>query len=209
MGYKQFHGPDGKVYRSLNDIQKRFLEGVSPVKSPKKANTAKEETVNVKVGAVKPKKSQAALKKEVKEHIVEVVNEVVERWNREESGELAEDHPRHLAFSTRQLEEMEPSSKLLWVNPVYKKREPKPKADKPKVEEVIEEEEQVQETVVEEEQEQEAEETFSRSEKKKKKKKNMDDLDTTDNLEVNETTMTGTEKKKKKKRDLAEEAAFY
>merc|ERR1712129_204396 len=120
------------------------------------------------------------------------------------------DHPRHLAFSTRQLEEMEPSSKLLWVNPVYKKREPKPKADKPKVEEVIEEEEQ--ETVLEEEQEQEAEETFSRSEKKKKKKKrkkHLDDLDTTDNLEVNETTMTGTEKKKKKKRDLAEEAAFY
>ena len=191
--YKMFRGPDGKVYRSLNDIQKRFVEGVSPVKSPKKANIA-------------------ALKKEVKEHIVEVVNEVVERWNREESGELAEDHPRHLAFSTRQLEEMEPSSKLLWVNPVYKKREPKPKADKPKVEEVIEEEEQVQETVVEEEQEQEAEETFSRSEKKKKKKKkkkHLDDLDTTDNLEVNETTMTGTEKKKKKKRDLAEEAAFY
>merc|ERR1712204_4433 len=82
MGYKQFHGPDGKVYRSLNDIQKRFLEGVSPVKSPKKANTAKEETVNVKVGAVNPKKSQAALKKEVKEHIVEVVNEVVECRNR-------------------------------------------------------------------------------------------------------------------------------
>merc|ERR1712129_404015 len=123
--------------------------------------------------------------KEVKEHIVEVVNEVVERWNREESGELAEDHPRHLAFSTRQLEEMEPSSKLLWVNPEpkpKKKREPKPKADTPKVEveEVIEEEEQVQEMAVEEEQENEAEETFSRS-----------------------------EKKKKKKRDLAEEAAFY
>merc|ERR1712129_619921 len=82
MGYKQFHGPDGKVYRSLNDIQKRFVEGVSPAKSPKKANTAKEETVNVKVGAVNPKKSQAALKKEVKEHIVEVVNEVVECRNR-------------------------------------------------------------------------------------------------------------------------------
>jgi len=90
-------------------IKKRFVEGVqsSPVKS---------------VTSVKPKGES---KGEAKKHIVEVIDDVVASWNlnpESGSGELLDDHPKHLAYSDAQLKEMDPYSKLFWVEPEKRKR---------------------------------------------------------------------------------------
>merc|ERR1719331_16315 len=88
--YKIYKGPDGKNYRSLNDIKKRYLgEAISssPVRSvPDKATSSSSP-------------SKQRMGKVVKEHIEETLDTVVATWNIEEgTGELADDHPKFLAL---------------------------------------------------------------------------------------------------------------
>ena len=125
--YKTFKGPDGKTYRSLNDIKKRYLgEAVSssPVRSaPGKATSTSSP-------------SKKRMGKEMKEHIEETLDTVVATWNIEEgTGDLADDHPKFLAFSEKQLAEMDPFSKNFWVEPERKKKVPKAKPAQLKTEE--------------------------------------------------------------------------
>merc|ERR1712156_1380011 len=137
------------TYRSLNDIRKRDLGeevGSSPIrKAPNTAN------------ATSPTKKEVKepTKKEVKEHIQETLDSVSATWNIEEgTGDLADDHPKYLAFSEKQLAEMDPYSKNFWVEPEKKKKQVKVKPAQLEAEEQA-----VDEIVAEELQEQQVDET--------------------------------------------------
>merc|ERR1712233_303294 len=104
--------------------------------------------------------------KEVKEHI------------EESTGDLADDHPKFLAFSDKQLAEMDPCSKNFWVEPEKKKRVPKAKptqlqTEEDMVEEIVakEVEEEHNDTNVKTEDDDDLEPVTERKKKKKKKKK--------------------------------------
>jgi len=128
--------------------------------------------------------------KEVKEHIEETLDTVVATWNVEEgTGDLADDHPKFLAFSERQLTEMDPFSKNFWVAPEKRPRAPKVKPTQ------LQDEEDMVDEIVTEELEEEQEDINVKT-------------NAVDNLEE-----SGTEKKKKKKKRKhsmreEEEAAF-
>merc|ERR1712212_933988 len=168
--YKIYKGPDGKNYRSLNDIKKRYLgEAVSssPVRSaPIKATSASSP-------------SKKRMGKEVKEHIEETLDTVVATWNIEEgTGDLAEDHPKFLAFSEKQLAEMDPFSKNFWVEPVKRQRVPKAKptqlqAEEDMVDEIVAEEleEEHEDTTVKTDADDDLDEPGTEKKKKKKKKR--------------------------------------
>ena len=216
--YKIFKGPDGKNYRSLNDIKKRYLgEAVSssPVRSaPIKATSTSSPT-------------KKRMGKETKEHIEEILDTVVATWNIEEgTGDLAEDHPKFLAFSERQLAEMDPFSKNFWVEPEKKLRASKPKpaqlkAEEDMVDEIVSKElDEVDEIVISKELEEEnndktvetdADENLEepKTEKKKKKKKKRKVSHSEDGQatftqsgedQMDDTQATEKKKKKKKKK---------
>lgn len=108
--WKEYLGPDGKKYRSLNDIKKRYVDG-----------GVQNVPVQVSAQAANPTKSK--VKEETKKHIVEVIDDVVNTWNlNSENDELLEDHPKYLAYSDAQLQEMDPFSKVFWVEPEKRKR---------------------------------------------------------------------------------------
>jgi len=108
--WKEYLGPDGKKYRSLNDIKKRFVEGGI-------------QNVPVQGSAPAANPTKAKLKDETKKHIVEVIDDVVNTWNlNHENDELLEDHPKYLAYSDAQLQEMDPFSKVFWIEPEKRKR---------------------------------------------------------------------------------------
>merc|ERR1711971_1458570 len=94
----------------------------------------------------------------------------------EGTGDLADDHPKFLAFSERQLAEMDPFSENFWVAPEKKTRVPKAKPTQ------LQNEEDMVDEIVTEELEKEREDTTEKTV-------------AVDNLEE-----TGTEKKKKKKK---------
>jgi len=208
--YKYFKGPDGRNYRSLNDIKKRYLgEPVdsSPVRSRPSNATA----------ATSPSKKKMA--KEVKEHIEETLDTVVATWNMEEgTGDLADDHPKFLAFSQGQLAEMDPYSKNFWVQP--EKKPVKAAQMKPAKPAQLKAEEDMVDEIVAEELEQEhkddiktndaddnMEETKTEKKKKKKKKKRLsfsEENNATSMLsgedQLDDTHATERKKKKKKKK---------
>ena len=181
--YKLFKGPDGKTYRSLNDIKKRYL-GEAVCSSPVRSAPSKEadssspvKSAPSKVTSTSSSPTKKRMGKEVKEHIEETLDTVVATWNIEEgTGDLADDHPKFLAFSERQLDEMDPFSKNFWVAPEKKTRAPKAKPTQ------LQTEEDMVDEIVTEELEKEQEVTTVKTnavdnweepgtEKKKKKKK--------------------------------------
>ena len=176
--YKLFKGPDGKTYRSLNDIKKRYLGeavGSSPVRKAASSSPVRSAPIKATSSSSSPTKKRMG--KEVKEHIEETLDTVVATWNIEEgTGDLAEDHPKFLAFSEKQLAEMDPFSKNFWVEPEKKTRVVKPKPTQ------LQAEEDMVDEIVAEELEEEHEDTSVKT-------------DAVDNLEE-----PGTEKKKKKKK---------
>jgi len=206
--YKLYKGPDGKTYRSLNDIRKRYLGeevGSSPIrKAPNTAN------------ATSPTKKEVKepTKKEVKEHIQETLDSVSATWNIEEgTGDLADDHPKYLAFSEKQLAEMDPYSKNFWVEPEKKKKQVKAKpaqleAEEQAVDEIVAEElqeEQVDETEKPDADNNIEEPETERKKSKKKKKLSLSEGDTSAHYtlpavdQTDETHMSERKKKKKKK----------
>ena len=204
--YKIYKGPDGKNYRSLNDIKKRYLgEAVSssPVRSaPIKATSASSP-------------SKKRMGKEVKEHIEEILDTVVATWNIEEgTGDLAEDHPKFLAFSERQQAEMDPFSKNFWVEPEKKPRVSKPKpvqlkAEEDMVDEIVskELEEETNDKTVETDADENLEEPKTEKKKKKKKKRRISHSEEglatftqSGEEQMDETQATEKKKKKKKKK---------
>jgi len=181
--YKLFKGPDGKTYRSLNDIKKRYL-GEAVCSSPVRNAPTKEvvssspvKSAPIKATSTSSSPTKKRMGKEVKEHIEETLDTIVATWNIEEgTGDLAEDHPKFLAFSEKQLAEMDPFSKNFWVEPEKKTRVVKPKPTQ------LQAEEDMVDEIVAEELEEEHEDTSVKT-------------DAVDNLEE-----PGTEKKKKKKK---------
>merc|ERR1712037_82093 len=122
--------------------------------------------------------SKKRMGKEVKEHIEETLDTVVATWNIEEgTGDLADDHPKFLAFSDKQLDEMDPFSKNFWVEPEKRKRVTKAKptqlkAEEDMVEEIVanELEEEHNDTIVKTDANDDLEEPVTEKKKKKKKK---------------------------------------
>merc|ERR1712218_183169 len=119
--------------------------------------------------------SKKKMAKEVKEHIEETLDTVVATWNMEEgTGDLADDHPKFLAFSQGQLAEMDPYSKNFWVQPEKKPVKPAQlKAEEDMVDEIVAEEleQEHKDDIKTNDADDNMEETKTEKKKKKKKKK--------------------------------------
>merc|ERR1719209_1307775 len=200
--YKIYKGPDGKNYRSLNDIKKRYLgEAISssPVRSAPDKATSSSSPSKQRMGKV------------VKEHIEETLDTVVATWNIEEgTGELADDHPKFLAFSEKQLAEMDPFSKNFWVEPEKRTRVSKAKpvqlaAEEEMVDEIVAEEleEEHNNTIVKTDDDLEEPVTEKKKKKKKNKRLSHPEEGQATSMQSAEDQMDiskATEKKKKKKK---------
>ena len=198
--YKTYKGPDGKTYRSLNDIKKRYL-GEAVSSSPARSAPGKATSTS--------SPSKKRMGKEVKEHIEETLDTVVATWNIEEgTGDLADDHPKFLAFSEKQLDEMDPFSKNFWVEPEKRKRVSKAKptqlkAEEDMVEEIVAEEleEEHNDTIVKTDADDDLEEPVTEKKKKKKKKTRLSySEEGATFMQLDDSQATEKKKKKKKKK---------
>jgi len=140
---------------------------------------------------------------------------VVATWNISEgTGDLAEDHPKFLAFSEKQLAEMDPFSKNFWVEPEKRTRVVKPKptqlqAEEDMVDEIVAEEleEEHEDTTVKTDADDDLDEPGTEKKKKKKKKKRLsfreEDQATfmqSGGDQVDDSQVSEKKKKKKKKK---------
>jgi len=217
--WKEYLGPDGKKYRSLNDIKKRFVDCIdaSPNKGVSNSSSDKgisDSSPKKSFSNPSPKKGISS-KKQISANILEAINNVAETWNIGQNGELAENHPKYLAYSSTQINEMDPFSKMFWINPEKRKRPKKVAIEDEKVESGNAPEENPEEVVsdvtVGTESLELMMEHLTESERRKKKPKKLKHREAdvsvgTESLESLEHLTESERKKKKKKKNKHKEA---